>query len=106
MNVSLSTERLKVAIVTQIRETMQSRNCNREKSQLTDQDSRILQFFHLKEWSNNIPMWHDPKLQIGARNWTPPPSGFLKLSFDRVTKGNPRVVGAGKVIKDNGGNII
>jgi hypothetical protein len=105
-NESIPTERIKEAIVSQIRETVQSRNCNKEKSQLTDQDSRILDFFHLKEWRNNIPVGRNPQLQIGARNWTPPPSGFLKLNFDGVEKGNPGVAGAGGVIRDSGGNII
>jgi hypothetical protein len=85
---------------------VQSRNCKKDKSQLTDQDSRILDFFHLKYWHNNIPVGCDPQLQIGAHNWTPPPSGFLKLNFDGATKGNPGVAGAGGVIRDSGGNII
>jgi len=99
-------ERLKDAIVSQIRETVQSCNCNKEKFQPTDQDSRILEFFHLKEWSNNIPMGHDPQLHIGARNWTTPMSGFLKLNFNGAEKGNLGVAGTGGVIRDSSGNII
>jgi hypothetical protein len=85
---------------------VQSHNCNKEKSQLMDQDSRILEFFHLKQWRNNIPMGHESELRIGADNWTPPPSGFLKLNFDGVEKGNLGWAGVGGVIRDNGGNII
>ena len=50
-------------------------------------------------------MGHVLQLQIGSRNWTSSPSGFLKLNFDGATKGNPGVVGAGGVIRDSGGNI-
>jgi hypothetical protein len=105
-NESIPAERLKEAIVSQIRERVQSCNCNTKKSQLKDQDSRILDLFHLKEWCNILPVGHNPQLQIGARNWTLPPSGFLKLNFDGAAKGNPRVAGAGGVIRDSGGNII
>jgi hypothetical protein len=99
-------ERIKEAIVSQIRETMQIHTDNMDKAQLTEQDSRILDIFHLNEWCNNIPIGRNPQLKIGSRNWTPPPSGFLKLNFDRGSKGNPGVVGTGGVIKDSGGNII
>jgi hypothetical protein len=105
-NESLPEGKLKDAIISQIRETMQSRNCKKEKAQLTDQDSRILDFFHLKDGCNNTPVGREPQLQIGDRNWTPPPLGFLKLNFDRAAKGNPGVAGTGGVIRDSGGNII
>jgi ribonuclease HI len=93
-------------LVSQIREMVQRHNCNMDKEQLTNQDSRILEFFHLKEWHNSIPIGHNPQLQIGSHNWTPPLSRFLKLNFDGAVKGNPGVAGAGGVIKDNGGTII
>jgi hypothetical protein len=49
-NESIPIERIKEAIVSQIREMVQRRNCTTDKVQITDQDSRILNFFHLKEW--------------------------------------------------------
>jgi hypothetical protein len=98
--------KLKDAIISQIREMVQSRNCKKETMQLTDQDSRILEFFHLKDGCNNTTVGREPQLQLGDRNWTPPPLGFLKLNFDGVEKGNPGVAGMGGVIRDSGGNII
>jgi hypothetical protein len=56
MNEIIPTERIKETIVSQIREMVQSRNCNTKKVQLTEQDSRILDFFQVKEWRNNIPV--------------------------------------------------
>ena len=85
---------------------MLSRNHNKEKIQLTDQDSSILEFFYLKYWSYRIPVGCEPQIQIGVHSWTPPLPGILKLNFDRAMKGNPRVAGEGGVIRDSGGNII
>jgi hypothetical protein len=98
---------LKDAIISQIREMVQSRNCKKETVQLTDHDSRILDFFHLKDRCNRATIGWDLQLQLGDRNWTPPPPlGFLKLNFDKATKGNPGVAGMGGVIKNSDGNII
>jgi hypothetical protein len=81
-NESLSEGNLKDGIISQIRETVQSRNYKKENAQLTDHDSCILDFFHLKDERNNTPVGRELQLQIGYRNWTPPPLGFLKLNFD------------------------
>jgi ribonuclease HI len=105
-NESLPEGKLKEAIISQIRETVQSRNCQTGKAQLTGQDSRILEYFHLKDGCNNTQVGWPPQLQIGERNWTPPPAGFLKLNFDGAAKGNPGMTGMGGVIRDSGGNII
>jgi ribonuclease HI len=105
-NESLPEGKLKEAIISQIRETVQSRNCQTERAQLTGQDSRILETFHLKDGRNNTLVGRPPQLQLGARNWTPPPAGFLKLNFDGAEKGNPGMTGMGGVIRDSGGNII
>jgi hypothetical protein len=59
---------IKEIIVSQIRETVQSRNYRMEKAQLTEQDSRILDLFQLKNWYNNLTVECNPQLQIGARN--------------------------------------
>jgi hypothetical protein len=74
-NDNLPTERLKDAIVSQIRETVQSCNHNKEKIQLTDQDSCILEFFYLKDWSYSIPVGREPQIQTGVHSWTPPRQG-------------------------------
>jgi hypothetical protein len=52
-NKSLPEGKLKEAIISQIRETVQSRNCQTGKVQPTGQDSSILEFFHLKDGCNN-----------------------------------------------------
>jgi hypothetical protein len=105
-NGSLPEGNLKDAIISQIREMVQSCNYKKETTQLTDQDSRIVKFFHLKARRNSTTVGREPQLQLGDRNWTPPLLGFLKLNFDGVTKGNPGVAGMGGVIRDSGGNII
>jgi hypothetical protein len=81
---------IKDTIISQIRETVQSHNCKKEKTQLTDQDSRILEFFHLKYGCNNTLVGWEPQLQIGNRNWTPPSVGLLKLNFDGADKRKPK----------------
>jgi hypothetical protein len=68
MNDILLAKRLKDAIVSQIREMVQSHNYNKEKFQLIDQDSGILKFFYLKDWSNNIPVRCEMQLQMGVHN--------------------------------------
>ena len=35
--------------------------------------------------------------------WNPPPNGFLKLNFDGASKGNPRKVGYGFILRNNRG---
>jgi hypothetical protein len=67
-NESLPEGKLKDAIISQIRETVQSRNCKKEKTQLTDQDSCILDFFHLKDGCNNTLVGCEPQLQVGDCN--------------------------------------
>jgi hypothetical protein len=59
---------LKDAIISQIRETVQSHNCKKETTQLTDQDSCILEFFHLKYRCNNTMVGQELQLQIGYCN--------------------------------------
>jgi hypothetical protein len=85
---------------------VQSRNYQTGKAQLTGQDFRIPEAFHLKDRRNNTQVGRPPQLQIGECNWTPPPTGFLKLNFDGATKGNPGMTRMGGVIRDSGGNII
>jgi hypothetical protein len=89
-----------------IRETMQSHNCQIGRAQLTDQDSRILEAFHLKDGRNRSQVRRLSQLQVGERNWKSSPVGSLKLNFDRVSKGNPGMTGMGGVIRDSDGNII
>ena len=57
-NESRPTFKIKDIIITQIRETMQSFNHNSSKNSNSGQDLRILEMFHLKEWSLNIPVAH------------------------------------------------
>jgi hypothetical protein len=64
-----------------------------------------LEYFHLKDGCNNTEVGRPPQLQLGEHNWTPPSVGFLKLNFDRVEKGNPRMIGMGGVIRDSEGKI-
>ena len=85
---------------------MQSLKINNAKNQLTDQDSRILKFFCLKEWSYSIPLGREPQIHAGVSTWAPPPSGVFKLNFDLAAKGNPGVASAGGVIRDSEGTII
>jgi ribonuclease HI len=73
---------------------------------LTDQDSRVLEIFHLNGGRNPNQIRRSPQLQVGERNWKPPSSGSLKLNFNGVAKGNPGRTGLGGVIRDNKGNII
>jgi hypothetical protein len=105
-NESLPEGKLEEVIILQIREMVQSRNCQTGKVQLTGQDSCILEYFHLKDGCNNTQVGWPPQIQIGERNWTPPPVGFLKLNFDRVAKGNPGMTGMGGVIRYTGDNIV
>jgi hypothetical protein len=74
--------------------------------QLTNHDSHILEFFHLKYRHNNTMVGREPQLQLGDCNWTTTPIGSLKLNFDGVVKGNLGVAGMGGVISESGGNII
>jgi hypothetical protein len=83
-------ERIKDTIVSQIRETVQSLNLKNAKNQTTGQDSQILELFYLKEWSYSILVARDPQIQTRVSTWDPPPTGFLKLNFDGVVKGNLR----------------
>jgi ribonuclease HI len=98
--------KLKETIISLIRETVQSRNCQTGRAQLAGQDSRILDVFHLKDGHNQTQVRRPPQLQIGERNWNPPPAGSLKLNFDGASKGNPGMTGMGGVIRDSDGNII
>jgi hypothetical protein len=88
-NESLPKGKLKEAIISQIREMVQSQNFQTGKVQLTGQDTRILEAFHLNDGRNNTQVGWPPQLQLGERNWTRPPAGFLKLNFDGAAKGNP-----------------
>jgi hypothetical protein len=105
-NESLPEGKLKEKIISLTRETVQSRNCQTGKAQLTGQDSRVLEDFHLKDGCNRTQVRWPPQLQVGERNWNPPPAGSLKLNFDGAEKGNPGMTGMGGVIRDSGGNII
>jgi hypothetical protein len=98
--------KLKEKIISLTRETVQSCNYQIGKVQLTDQDSRVLEDFHLKDSHNCTQVRKPPQLQVGGRNWNPPPTGSLKLNFDGVAKGNLGMTGMGGVIRDSGGNII
>jgi hypothetical protein len=98
--------KIKETIISMTRETVQSRNCQTGRAQLTDQDSRILEAFHLKDGRNPNQFRRPPQLQVGERNWKPPPLGSLKLNFDGASKGNPGRTGLGGVIRDSKGNII
>jgi ribonuclease HI len=98
--------KLKETIISLIRETVQSRNCQTGRAQLTDQDSQILEDFHLKDGHNRSQVRRLPQLPVGERNWKPPPAGSLKLNFDGASKGNPGMTGMGGVIRDSDGNII
>jgi hypothetical protein len=98
--------KLKEKIIFMIRETMQGRNCQTVSVQLTDEDSRILKYFHLKDRCNHSQVRRLPQLPEGECNSKPPPVGSLKLNFDRASKGNPKRTGMGGVIKDSEGNII
>jgi hypothetical protein len=88
------------------REMVQSRNCQTGGAQLTDRDLRILEAFQLKEGRNPNQVRRLPQLQVGERNWKPPPEGSLKLNFDGASKGNPGRTGTGGVIRDSQGKII
>jgi hypothetical protein len=85
---------------------VQSRNCQTGKVQLVGQDSCILESFQLKYGCKNTQVGQPPQLQLEEHNWTPTPTGFLKLNFDGAAKGNPGMTGMGGVIRDSGGNII
>jgi hypothetical protein len=85
---------------------VQSCNYQTGRVQLTDQDSRILESFHLKDRRNPNQVRWPPQLQVGERNWKPPPVGSLKINFDGASKGNPKWTGMGGVIRDSKGNII
>jgi hypothetical protein len=88
-NESRPEEKLKETIISMIRETVQSHNCQTGRVQLTDQDSQILEVFHLKYGCNRSQVRQLSKLQEGERNWKPPPAGSIKLNFDEASKGNP-----------------
>jgi hypothetical protein len=87
-------------------DTMQSRNYHVGRAQPTDQDSQVLEAFHLNDDRNPNQSRRSPQLQVGDRNWKPPPSSSLKLNFNGAAKGNPGRIGLGGVIKDSKGNII
>jgi ribonuclease HI len=98
--------KIKETIISMTRDTVQSRNCQVGRAQPTDQDSRVLEAFHLNDGRNPNQFRRSPQLQVGERNWKPPPSGSLKLNFDGAAKGNPGRTGLGGVIRDSKGNII
>jgi ribonuclease HI len=98
--------KLKETIISMIRETMQSCNCQTGRAQLKDQDSRILEAFHLKDGRNHSQVRWLPQLQVGEHNWKPPPRGSLKLNFDGASKGIPGRTRMGGLIRDSEGNII
>jgi ribonuclease HI len=98
--------KIKETITSMIHETVMSRNCQVGRAQPTDQDSRVLEVFHLNGGCNPNQNRQPPQLQVGERNWKPPPSGSLKLNFDGAAKGNPGRTGLGGVIRDSKGNII
>jgi ribonuclease HI len=98
--------KIKETIISMTKETVQSRNCQIGRAPLTDQDSRILEAFHLKDRCNPNQVRRPPQLQVGERNWKPPPVDSLKLNFDKASKGNPGRTRMGGVIRDSKGNII
>jgi ribonuclease HI len=105
-NQKWTVEKIKETIISMTRETVQSRNCQPSSAQLTTQDLRILEAFRLKDGHNPFQVRRPAQLQIGERNWKPPPEGSLKLNFDGASKGNPGWTGLGGVIRDSQGNII
>jgi hypothetical protein len=60
----------------------------------------------LKDGRNPNQVRRPAQLQVGERNWKPPPVGSLKMNFDEVSKGNPGRTRMGGVIRDSKGNII
>jgi hypothetical protein len=105
-NESLPEGKINEKIISMTRETVQSSNYQNGKVQLAGRDSRVLEYFHLKDKCNRTQIGRPPQLQLGERNWNPPPTGSLKLNFNGVTKGNPGMTRMGGVIRDSGGNII
>ena len=85
---------------------VQNRNYQNGKAQLTGQDSRVLEYFHLKDGRNHTQIGWPSQLQLGEHNWNPPPVRSLKLNFDGAEKGNPSMTGMGGVIRDSDSNII
>jgi ribonuclease HI len=98
--------KIKETIISMTKETVQSYNCQTGRAKLTDQDSRILEAFHLKDGCNPNQVRRPPQLQVGECNWKPTPVGSLKMNFDGASKGNPGRTGMGGVIRDSKGNII
>jgi hypothetical protein len=88
-NQSLLEGKIKKTIISMTNEMVQSHNCHTGGAQLTDQDSHILESFHLKDRRNPNQVRQPPQLQVGENNWKPPPVGSLKMNFDGVSKGNP-----------------
>lgn len=43
------------------------------------------------------------RIKIDKEFWKPPPHGFMKSNRDGASKGNPRIVGYGGVVRDEQG---
>jgi hypothetical protein len=98
--------KIKETIISMTKEMVESLNCQTGRVKLTYQDSQILEAFNLKEGCNPNQVRQPPQLQVGERNWKPPPVGSLKMNFDRASKGNPGRIVMGGEIRDSKGNII
>jgi hypothetical protein len=54
-----------------------------------------------------IPLENNPIIcHMRGVTWDPPPSGFMKLNFDRASRGNLGLGGVGGIFRDAQGEII
>ena len=69
------------------------------------QDLQILKAFNLDNGMSMVTTNCQQELSTTLSIWKRPPSGFLKLNLDGVSRGNPGLASIGGIIRSSAGEI-
>eukprot|EP00253_Pinus_taeda_P017486 PITA_17486 len=93
-------------ILKQIKETVSTTIHNFLKNPPTNYDLKTLIQLGLHELITQDQFRKAKDMDTEKNLWHPPLKGYLKCNIDGSSKGNPRTIGYGGVLRDEDGNII